>query len=185
MHGTDWEGQDLAGWWASEKLDGWRAYWSGEDFYTRQGNRLNAPAWFKAGMPARALDGELWAGRGTTHDQVAAAILSDHWERLTYCPFDVPELGYKTEAAQALLASLPLPPHVRPVVYTRLESTGQALRLMWQIVLDGGEGVMARKAKAGYCPNYRTEKLLKLKPEIVGMMQPLQGCGVRATGYPG
>lgn len=55
--------QELAGWWMSEKLDGVRAYWDGRQFFSRQGNRFHAPAWFTAALPAMPLDGELWAGR--------------------------------------------------------------------------------------------------------------------------
>jgi len=30
MHGRDWDGkQDLTGWFCSEKLDGYRAFWNG------------------------------------------------------------------------------------------------------------------------------------------------------------
>jgi len=35
---------DLAGWWMSEKLDGVRAYWDGENFFSRLGNRFHVPA---------------------------------------------------------------------------------------------------------------------------------------------
>jgi DNA ligase-1 len=35
---------DPTGWWASEKLDGVRAYWSGKNFISRQGNVYQAPA---------------------------------------------------------------------------------------------------------------------------------------------
>jgi DNA ligase-1 len=35
--------QDLTGWWISEKLDGVRAYWDGQQFLSRQGNRFHAP----------------------------------------------------------------------------------------------------------------------------------------------
>src|ERR1700732_3156238 len=37
---------DPTGWWLSEKLDGVRAYWDGQRFRSRQGNRFHAPAWF-------------------------------------------------------------------------------------------------------------------------------------------
>ena len=37
------------GWWMSEKLDGVRAYWDGQNFYSRQGNMFKgAPDFFKA-----------------------------------------------------------------------------------------------------------------------------------------
>lgn len=71
---------DPTGYWMSEKLDGVRAYWSGNHtfpiypiglifsnnvykgskFYTRQGNPIAAPNWFVAALPSHPLDGELW-----------------------------------------------------------------------------------------------------------------------------
>lgn len=51
------------GYWMSEKLDGVRAYWDGTQLISRGGNKYNAPAAFVAGLPAYALDGELWLGR--------------------------------------------------------------------------------------------------------------------------
>lgn len=167
MHGCDWAGQDVAGWWASEKLNGWRALWTGDRLISRQGEDLEAPAWFLAGLPARALDAELWAGPGTTHDQVNGFVQAGRWDRLTLRPFDVPELGFKTEVAQRLLQEISLGCYARPVEYVRVGSTREAVALMWCIVAAGGEGLMLRKPNAGYSPDYRTEKLLKLKPAFL------------------
>src|SRR6478609_7109030 len=45
-----WDGAtDPTGWWMSEKLDGVRAYWDGQQFLSRQGNLYHAPDWFVAG----------------------------------------------------------------------------------------------------------------------------------------
>jgi ATP-dependent DNA ligase len=93
-------------------------------------------------------------------------IKAGRWCRLMLRPFDVPELGYKTEAAQDLLQRIPLGLYARPVEYVRVGSTQQAIAMMWRIVAAGGEGLMLRKPGAGYAPDYRTEKLLKLKPGI-------------------
>src|SRR5947209_18420859 len=44
-----WDGSaDLAGWWLSEKLDGVRAYWTGQQFLSRLGNPFPVPDWFAA-----------------------------------------------------------------------------------------------------------------------------------------
>jgi len=67
---------DPTGWWMSEKLDGvrcvkileyvfktkfnFRAYWSGSNFYSRQGNLFHVPDFFKAALPKIPLDGEIW-----------------------------------------------------------------------------------------------------------------------------
>ncbi len=47
-----WDGeQQVRDWWISEKLDGVRAYWTGERFLSRQGNVFHAPAWFRVDLP--------------------------------------------------------------------------------------------------------------------------------------
>jgi DNA ligase 1 len=166
MHGYDWSGQDVAGWWASEKLDGFRCYWDGSRFLSRDGLEFEAPAWFRAGMPRKALDGELWAGAATTHNDVQRAVAAGQWEALAFRPFDVPERGIKVEQAIGVLGALALPDHVRPVRYQRIDSTAEAMAFMRRVVAAGGEGVMLRKPDSGYAP-CRSEKLLKLKPALV------------------
>ena len=54
---VDWLGQSsLVGWWASEKLNGCRAVWDGENFWTREGRMIDAPDWFKHGLPKIRFD---------------------------------------------------------------------------------------------------------------------------------
>jgi len=55
--------QDVSGWLMSEKLDGIRAVWDGEQLTTRKGNPIHAPDWFIADLPPFAIDGELWTKR--------------------------------------------------------------------------------------------------------------------------
>ena len=43
---SEFKGQNVSGWLASEKLDGVRAYWDGENLLSRQGKKLNAPLSF-------------------------------------------------------------------------------------------------------------------------------------------
>ena len=55
--------QDPVGWFMSEKYDGVRCYWDGENMYSRNGNPFYVPDWYKESLPKVALDGELWSGR--------------------------------------------------------------------------------------------------------------------------
>ena len=57
-------GIDVPDYWISEKLDGVRAVWDGRVLRFRSGNPVSAPQWFLDGLPAAALDGELWLARG-------------------------------------------------------------------------------------------------------------------------
>ena len=54
----------IGDYWVSEKLDGVRGRWDGRRLWTRGGYPVDAPAWFTAGWPDVAMDGELWMGRG-------------------------------------------------------------------------------------------------------------------------
>jgi ATP-dependent DNA ligase len=62
MTATEWDMSTMnpAGWWMSEKYDGMRLYWSGSQFFTRQGNVVKAPENILKQMPKIALDGEIW-----------------------------------------------------------------------------------------------------------------------------
>jgi DNA ligase-1 len=51
---------DPKGWWVSEKLDGVRAFWDGNKFWTQSGIEMKAPREYIRDMPRTALDGELW-----------------------------------------------------------------------------------------------------------------------------
>jgi DNA ligase-1 len=51
---------DPTGWWLTEKFDGMRLYWDGNQFFTRQGSMVNAPEFITKDLPKTALDGELW-----------------------------------------------------------------------------------------------------------------------------
>ncbi len=84
---------DPAGWWMSEKLDGVRAYWDGQQFLSRQGNLFHAPDWFTAELPDEPLDGELWIGRKAFQRTVSIVRRQDKsslWHELTYVIFDAP-----------------------------------------------------------------------------------------------
>ncbi len=98
----------------SEKLDGVRAYWTGSDFYSRNGIRYHAPKFFTAKLPKVPLDGELWfgqfflvnpsrCGRGQFQKCVSFVkkkdknVKDDEWKFVTYLIFDAPEhkAGYE------------------------------------------------------------------------------------------
>lgn len=45
------EKHDPTGWYMSEKLDGVRCIWDGQNFYSRNGNKFYPPSYFKAALP--------------------------------------------------------------------------------------------------------------------------------------
>lgn len=88
---------DPTGYWISEKLDGVRAYWTGTQFVSRNGNVFHAPEFFTKELPAIALDGELWLGR--KQFQTAVGIVKTQsgakdamWRDLRFKVFDAPDI---------------------------------------------------------------------------------------------
>ena len=162
MHATDYAGQNLAGWYLAEKLDGWRMVWTGREFYSRQGKPYAAPAWFCAGLPSTPLDGELVTVGKTTCNNVSAAVQSGNWHRLEFRPFDVVAAGVSFEQAQAIIATLVFPAHVRPVQWRKVGSTKEAALTAYATQKEGGEGAMCRRAGSPYQAG-RVAHLVKLK----------------------
>jgi len=163
QHGNQWCGENLAGWIASLKCDGHRATWTGSQLLTRAGNAYNPPAWFISGLPKDTpLDCELWLGLNTNHNDVARAVRAGNWRALRLAVFDVPRTGLTVENAIALIQSLRLPKHVKPVEFITVESNHAALTLLRSITQQGGEGIMLRRPGSAYLP-YRNSNLLKLK----------------------
>tara|TARA_Y100000114_G_scaffold157302_1_gene189393 strand:- start:11751 stop:13541 length:1791 start_codon:yes stop_codon:yes gene_type:complete len=89
--------------WISEKVDGFRAIWTGKEFRSKQGNVFNAPPSWLARMPKDIqLDGELWLGRGNFQEGSSIVRKKNwdsvdeqerEWDRLTYVIFDSPSIN--------------------------------------------------------------------------------------------
>ena len=88
------EEHDPTGWWMSEKLDGVRAYWDGQQFLSRRNNILHAPDGSPRDCRDTPLDGELWIGR-KQFDRVSGIVRRqdkpDIWKEVKYLVFDAPE----------------------------------------------------------------------------------------------
>ena len=158
----DYQGQDVDGWLMSEKLDGWRAFWTGKEFVTREGNVLDAPEWFKAGMPAMMLDGEIFAGRGEFNQ--IPGMMNNGWVGLTFQIFDAPEVVAPFRARLKFLASVSLPPHASLVPHVRCRDTQHMIEAADEIVTDRGEGVVVRNPRAMY-EQGRTDSSLRWVPQ--------------------
>ena len=88
------QGIDVKQYLVSEKLDGVRAIWDGKKLTSRQGNIINAPAWFIKDLPNTPLDGELWLARGQ-FDALSGAVRKDipidaEWQNISYQIFELP-----------------------------------------------------------------------------------------------
>lgn len=90
------------GWLMSEKLDGVRCYWNGDEMYTRNGKLFYPPTWFKDALPKKlALDGELWTGRDDFQNTMSIVRRQDKnedWKQVVYMVYDAPLLTKKFAA---------------------------------------------------------------------------------------
>jgi len=167
MHGGDWAGEDLAGWWISEKLHGCRAYWDGDAMWTRNGNQVRIPAAWRAWLPAIELDGELWAG----HGGFTAARLATQYGRFTpamrFMVFDARLPGDFLDRQAALHSALVANPCAAKVSHTRAPSTAAALEQLRAVRARGGEGIIARHPRNVYAAGL-TREILKLKDPADG-----------------
>ena len=164
-----WDNErDLTGWYMSEKLDGVRAYWTGEFFLSRQGNKFLAPAWFTEGLPKSPLDGELWIDRKTFQQTVSIVRRQDGnelWKRVLYVVFDSPHEPGNFEQ------------RLKSIQKSGLEKASAQLRILEQSICDGtdclrkeltriealgGEGLMLRQPDSKY-EFGRSSTLLKVK----------------------
>lgn len=160
---------DLNNYWVSEKLDGVRAYWDGQQLISRQGNRFTAPAWFTAGFPDEPLDGELWMGRGT-FDVLSGTVRQqtpddDQWRRVRYMVFDmpIPDLTFDERLARLtqLIAALGIP-HLQLVEQYKVTDRAALMQDLERVVAQGGEGLMLHRGASLYRAA-RSDDLLKLK----------------------
>lgn len=156
MHGNDWRGQDVAGWWVSEKFNGHRVLWTGRKLITRGGHELNCPEWFTSHLPTMDLDCELHAGRYNDHNTVKRLIAAGDWSSLTLTAFDVPSMNADESAAF-------LSESKYGAQFGKVSTTDEAKSMMRGVVIYGGEGIMLRRPGSDYV-GYRTNDLLKMKP---------------------
>ena len=110
----------------SEKLDGVRALWDGQQLRFRSGKLIHAPAWFIAALPKHAVDGELWMERHS-FDRLSAAVrrqepIDAEWQKITYQLYELPNgsgdfaqriANLQASVAQAGVAWLQVLPQVR------------------------------------------------------------------------
>ncbi|KGD61727.1 DNA ligase [Alcanivorax jadensis T9] len=162
-------GMDLQGYWVSEKLDGVRAYWDGQQLLSRGGNIIAAPDWFLRDFPAQPLDGELWMGRGR-FAQVSAAVRrlqpkAEEWRKIRFMVFDLPSsdmpFSERVEKMRELVEKT-ASYHLAMVEQRRATDHGALLARLDRVMAIGGEGLMLHHGDSVYKAG-RTAALLKVK----------------------
>ena len=163
-------GLPLQDYWVSEKYDGVRGFWDGHTLRTRGGETVQAPAWFTAGWPEVAMDGELWAGRWRfSHAQSTVRQQKPDdtaWRQIRFMVFDLP--GDKGTFDQRLYDLNTLieglrQPWVQAVPQRRVANDAALQALLHRTVRAGGEGLMLHRGASLY-KGARNDDLLKVKP---------------------
>lgn len=163
------DGIDVSQYWYSEKLDGIRAYWTGQHLVTRNGNRIYAPDWFIRVLPDYPLDGELWAGRGNFYLVQQTVLdrtpIDSAWQRIDFMLFDMPysagDYRKRYYNIQDLVFAIDAP-HIKYVEHRAIQDETHLFEQLDQISQSDGEGVMLRKVSSRYQAG-RGSDLLKLK----------------------
>ena len=161
---------DVAAYLISEKLDGVRAFWDGQELRTRHGNRINAPRWFVAGFPAQPMDGELWIGRGQ-FDRLSATVRQQvpndiEWRQVSYRVFELPgasgSFRDRVRAMHRMIAEAQVS-WLQLVEQREVKDRKALEKALDEILKAGGEGLMLHRADAPYTTG-RSDVLLKMKP---------------------
>eukprot|EP00466_Bigelowiella_natans_P009083 jgi/Bigna1/87636/estExt_fgenesh1_pg.C_220151 len=180
-----WKGENVTGWWMSEKLDGIRAYWDGLQLLSRNGAKLSAPTWFTEGLPTDLhLDGEL-IGDHNEYQATSKIVQSfaggdEQWQKLTYEVFDAPSLDIPFEKRLERVrgqAEKKQNAYLRVVQHTRCKGQEHLEAELERMSKDGAKGLMLRKPHSKYVRS-RSKTLLKLPlgpPPILQHLILVQG----------
>ncbi len=164
------DGIDLPAWLVSEKLDGVRARWDGRRLLTRNGDPIDAPAWFTAGWPSQPMDGELWIARGR-FQQISDLVRAlrrdaDGWRQVRFMAFDLPAdpgvFGQRAARLHALVAKTGAP-HLRAIAQAPVANRAQLDARLRAVIAASGEGLVLHRFDARYRGG-RSDDLLKYKP---------------------
>ena len=166
MHGDDWAGEDLSGWFVGEKFHGCRAYWDGAALWTRNGNVVSVPAEWARRLPEVALDCELWAGYGGFYSSVAACQRGRFSPEVRLMVFDANVPGRFEERQEVVRSAVSGLPFAVAVRYARLRSNAAAIAMLREVRSAGGEGLVARHP-ANLYRACRTREILKVKYDHV------------------
>jgi DNA ligase-1 len=160
----------LDNYWVSEKLDGVRAYWNGQQLLSKQGYVYQAPGWFLEDFPEFALDGELWLDRGK-FDRLSGIVrkqqaIDEEWALVSYQVFDLPEhpgnFDERLKILQDYFQHTPTPAWLYLIPQFKVSSQRALEKLLNTVVADQGEGLMLHKGTSYYHAG-RDDDLLKLK----------------------
>ena len=152
---VDWRGSNLADWFVSKKIFDCRVMWDGSEFWTRHGNMVKAPKWFKRGLPRVRIDGGIYAGRKGFQIASNATRFGGKWfdePGLEFVAFDFPEVsGRWDKRIRAAGRALKKSATCRAIDFFEIAPDCQSYRQLTEFLLKlrtlGGEGACMRNPK--------------------------------------
>jgi DNA ligase-1 len=160
---------DVSDYLISEKLDGIRAYWDGNNLISRQGNVFSAPDWFVKDFPKTHLEGELWISRGSF--ELASSIISKkipedkEWKKVYLMLFDMPKhQGSFLQRFEQMkkIVEKSQSKYLKVIDQQEISSQEELMKKLNKIVKNGGEGLMLHRKNSLYKAT-RNNDILKLK----------------------
>ena len=174
QHGVSYSPvEDITNYLVSEKLDGVRGYWDGNQLFTRQGKRIFSPEWFTRHWPANAMDGELWMARGqfqpllscVTRHKPDEVETSSCWRQVSFKVFDLTNSAktftQRFERIKQLVVASPSP-YLSFIKQQQITTIVALENTLSAVINKGGEGLMLHHANAFYTIG-RNPAVMKLK----------------------
>ena len=168
---SEYKGQNVGGWLASEKLDGVRAYWDERNLRSRNGKILAAPEGWSAHFPPFALDGELYTARGE-FEKIQSTVMDKTpsvtaWSEIKFYVFDVPGAGgglleRLSELEKFILQNPQAGQNLKIIKQVKVKDNAEFEAFAEHIVAKGGEGSVVREPNAPY-ERKRSKNALKYK----------------------
>ena len=168
---SEYKGQNVGGWLASEKLDGVRAYWNGRNLCSRNGKILAAPEGWSAHFPPFALDGELYTARGE-FEKIQSIVMdkmpsATAWSEVKFYVFDVPEasgglLERLSELEKFIVKNPQAGQNLKIIKQVKVKDNAEFEAFAEAVIAKGGEGAVVREPNAPY-ERKRSKNALKYK----------------------
>jgi DNA ligase-1 len=162
------DGIEVSNWLMSEKLDGVRGYWDGQQLFSKNGTPFHAPPAFTRNFPDFAVEGELWGGRQTFEKTVGIVKRQaphDGWLELKFAIFDVPAAagGFEDRLNKAAdwFARHPSD-HAFVIAHQPVRSHTHLSEALKRVDALGGEGLILRRRGSPYTAG-RSRDILKVK----------------------
>lgn len=163
---SEYNDENLSGWFMSEKLDGVRGVWDGKELRSRNGYKFIYPDDFTACFPNFPLDGELYTKKGDFEN--IASITSkttknDEWKEIKFYIFDIPDMNATFDKKYQKMSEIAKNcKNIKLIKQKIAKNNEEVFKFLDEVLKSGGEGVVVRNPNLIY-ENFRSSKILKLK----------------------